>query len=578
VLPPFHLSARVCSTSKLRRVDPNRNSPPSPESAGGNNGGGNGNRNNTSRKQRVDDDGDQDDNDNDDNDSSDENGDGASLLRIANSKKLETEEGLEAGKGAFIAQSLGPGKELAISAPQSKKFTPPPQHISHQTPKRTPLLKSIWLAITRGVLKNSRNTKHLGLQGNRFTSGKQPLLLPPPSSPDSPINTRMLGMKRHFRGSRNARLVSAGAAATAVAVATHSSPGSLSVLERCTSALTHVTRGHNEQQNDGEDKGNKTPPQNPLQKGKIALLVKELRSLDRRGLTFKALELLRSNKDVNFTNSEDQRLKRAIEQRAEDCAAVLREVADDRGWAQAYNSEADQFQTLYKHEKGDPVHGIKMRAVFNASATSVLAVLREFDLTKTWNAHMKGAAQLGFPSPVSLQAYGAGFMPWGPFKTRDVLFNGFGVDALEDHGCIALIFQSTKNPLCALPSVSQRCVRADFRRSGVVLEPLPAAPGTESRVLASMVLYGDPKMNVPGWLAAFGLKVFAPTMKRDTDMLLDRMLKNPDSPYVMRQKQCPDLYEMLDRRVEEYLSYTSRAPPVVDGVFASGTSKSVEAY
>lgn len=101
-----------------------------------------------------------------------------------------------------------------------------------------------------------------------------------------------------------------------------------------------------------------------------------------------------------------------------------------------------------------------------------------------------------------------------------------------------------------------------------------------------MVLYGDPKMNVPGWLAGFGLKVdsfllnsgraqfacqqvFAPTMKRDTDALLERMLTTPDSPYVMRQKQCPELYEVLDRRVEEYLSYTSRAPPVVDGVFSS---------
>jgi len=300
----------------------------------------------------------------------------------------------------------------------------------------------------------------------------------------------------------------------------------------------------------------------PIQKGKTGWLAKEVRSLDRRGQVFKAKALLMAHKDINFTHPDDIKLREAVLQRAEDALAVMREIADDSSWVKSYDNKAEQFQTLYRHRQGEAVHGIKMRAVFNASATDVLAVLREFDLTKTWNGHMKGAAQLGFPSPVSVQAYGAGFMPWGPFKTRDVLFNGYGVDALDEHGCIALVFQSTKNPIGALPSISRHCVRADFRRSGVVIEPLPPVPGADTRVITSLVLNGDPKMKVPGWLASFGLKVFAPKVKRDTDELLAEM-KDPNCPYVLRQKQYPELYEMLDLRLQEYQSRSSRAFPSV---------------
>jgi len=269
-----------------------------------------------------------------------------------------------------------------------------------------------------------------------------------------------------------------------------------------------------------------------------------------------------ANKDINFTNPDDIRLKNAVLQRADDAQAIMREISDDSSWVKSYDNNEEQFETLYRHRQGEAVHGIKMRAVFNSSVTNVLAVLREFDLTQTWNGNMKGAAQLGFPSPVSVQAYGAGFMPWGPFKTRDVLFNGYGADALDEHGCVTLVFQSTKKAMCALPPISKHCVRADFRRSGVVLEPLPPIPGAKTRVLASLVLNGDPKMAVPGWLASFGLKVFAPKVKRDTDELLAEMQEDMSSPYVMRKKQYPELYAMLDDRCEEYLSRTSRAFPM----------------
>jgi len=69
-------------------------------------------------------------------------------------------------------------------------------------------------------------------------------------------------------------------------------------------------------------------------------------------------------------------------------------------------------------------------------------------------------------------------------------------------------------------------------------------------------------MAVPGWLASFGLKVFAPKVKRDTDELLAEMQEDMSSPYVMRKKQYPELYAMLDDRCEEYLSRTSRAFPM----------------
>jgi len=298
------------------------------------------------------------------------------------------------------------------------------------------------------------------------------------------------------------------------------------------------------------------------QNKKAAQLSKEVRALDQRGQVFKAKALLMANKDINFTNPDDIRLKNAVLQRADDAQAIMREISDDSSWVKSYDNNEEQFETLYRHRQGETVHGIKMRAVFNSSVTNVLAVLREFDLTQTWNGNMKGAAQLGFPSPVSVQAYGAGFMPWGPFKTRDVLFNGYGADALDEHGCVTLVFQSTKKAMCALPPISKHCVRADFRRSGVVLEPLPPIPGAKTRVLASLVLNGDPKMAVPGWLASFGLKVFAPKVKRDTDELLAEMQEDMSSPYVMRKKQYPELYAMLDDRCEEYLSRTSRAFPM----------------
>ncbi|GAB5353462.1 hypothetical protein AAMO2058_000038000 [Amorphochlora amoebiformis] len=303
----------------------------------------------------------------------------------------------------------------------------------------------------------------------------------------------------------------------------------------------------------------KLPKGRPLI-NKASRIAEEIYQLGERGQVLKAKALMEANSDLTFT-PEDQATVDEVLKRAEDVEAVLADTADDSGWIRSYDNAKERFKTFYKHESGETVHGIKMKAIFNASATSVLAVLREFDLTKTWNDHMKGAAQLGFPSAVSMQAYGAGFMPWGPFKVRDVLFIGHGVDALDEHGCIALVFQSSKSPLCALPPIARKCVRAEFLRSGVIIEPIQPLPGAPRRVIASMVLYGDPKMAVPGWLASFGLSVFAPTVKRQTDDLLMRMESNPESPYRKRQSQFPELYAMLDERVEDFLENSPLAPP-----------------
>lgn len=297
---------------------------------------------------------------------------------------------------------------------------------------------------------------------------------------------------------------------------------------------------------------------------KAGWLAKELKECDYRGYYLKGKALILANDDVSLVG-EDRLLADKILKCAKEAEDIMQIVADDSNWMEGYDNKQEQFITMYQHHKGSPVHAVKMKAVFNSSAASALSVLREFDLTGTWNDQMKGCAQLGFPSQMSVQAYGAGFMPWGPFKTRDVLFNGYGVDALDEHGCITLIFQSTKTPLCALPSISKKCVRAEFLRSGVILEPLPAVKGAEKRVLASLVLYGDPKMPVvPGWLAGFGLKVFAPMVKRKMDDLFVDIETNPASPYALRKKEYPKLYGMLDGRVEQHLSRSARAPPRIN--------------
>mmetsp|Transcript_21856 Transcript_21856/g.32567 ORF Transcript_21856/g.32567 Transcript_21856/m.32567 type:complete len:530 (+) Transcript_21856:1274-2863(+) len=280
--------------------------------------------------------------------------------------------------------------------------------------------------------------------------------------------------------------------------------------------------------------------------------MRELDRLCEKGRILKAKALYEKEMKTLTLSDEQKQHVFDVLKKAANTESLISTIRNDEGWSVTYDNSKEKFKTLYLHNSDETVHHIKMKAIFNASAIAVLSVLREFDLTKTWNAHMKGAAQLGFPNAVSLQAYGAGFMPWGPLKPRDVVFEGHGVDALDEHGCIVLAFESMENDPENVPSLTKKCVRAEFYSSGVMIEPLPSPSGT-NRVMASMILNGDPKLAVvPGWLVGFGLKVFAPMVKRQTDDLLIDIENNPNSPYKARQVSAPQLYAMLDERVELY--------------------------
>ena len=111
---------------------------------------------------------------------------------------------------------------------------------------------------------------------------------------------------------------------------------------------------------------------------------------------------------------------------------MMQDMADDEGWAVSYNNE---LRVLYKHTRSEPllsilsevaqrcihsahfwllltqaiiwnilraqtcdcladskVHSVKLEAEFEAPLWHVMALMVEFDLTKTWNAFMQVCA------------------------------------------------------------------------------------------------------------------------------------------------------------------------------------------
>jgi len=201
---------------------------------------------------------------------------------------------------------------------------------------------------------------------------------------------------------------------------------------------------------------------------------------------------------------------------------------------------------LYNHEPGCTVHSLKLEGAIPATLLHVLAVAREFDLVSTWVRFFSDTAVLDARSLLEVTVYAGLWVPY-PLTDRDFAVAVRGVDALDEHGCLLILFHSAEPGLETLPPAAAKRVRMLFRpRACLRLAPLPGG-GTRF----CMCVHVDPRMpgdiEPPALAVTWALRVLCPFIFSAACRVLER-LGGPGCAYTPRMAANEALYGLIRER------------------------------
>lgn len=152
-----------------------------------------------------------------------------------------------------------------------------------------------------------------------------------------------------------------------------------------------------------------------------------------------------------------------------------------------------------------------------------------------------------------------------PFKNRDVVIYGYGVDLIDDNKVMAVVrsyepknvdnwadntstFSNYEKVLRGgfnVPPETSKFVRADIKNGGFLLTPID-----ENTTNISFLFTIDPKMSyLPSSLVNWGMKFVASYALNSLRETANSVHK--DEEYINRMEVKADVYDYLKRRLEE---------------------------
>jgi hypothetical protein len=164
------------------------------------------------------------------------------------------------------------------------------------------------------------------------------------------------------------------------------------------------------------------------------------------------------------------------------------------------------------------------------------------------------------PSLLRVEVYAGLWVPY-PLTDRDFLVSVRGVDLLDEHGSLLVLFDSCVRPPDALPPGAATRVRMGWERASLRLTPLPcgATRGT-------LVAHVDPRMpgdiEPPAWAVSWALKVLCPFIFNAACRLVGG-IGAPGCRYAERMAANEELYGMVRAReaaLRERLPAAAAAP------------------
>lgn len=243
-----------------------------------------------------------------------------------------------------------------------------------------------------------------------------------------------------------------------------------------------------------------------------------------------------------------------LEKKAEVEEAV-RQSTSDVGYNVVLHTQ--NMEVLHQHQKGSTVHSIKTRAVFDFPLEEVLALVREFDLVKTWNSQLINSDILAEPSGVEMLVYAAIWLPW-PMSTRELVIQVVGSEVLDEYGAVAAAIKTVTElpPGCSPPPHKDSRQPISLEEgSAFLLQPLPPLePGGSARCVCTVTCHVDLHMPfVPDFVLNFLMRTFAPFMYEAGKKTLQATLGDPSSE--LTKRLCTrELYGLLRERCLRYLS------------------------
>ncbi len=149
------------------------------------------------------------------------------------------------------------------------------------------------------------------------------------------------------------------------------------------------------------------------------------------------------------------------------------------------------------------------------------------------------------PSLLAVTVYAGLWVPY-PLTDRDFLVAVRGVDALDEHGALLVVFGSAQREPDALPPGAAARVRMGWERASLRLTPLPGGA-----TLGTLVAHVDPRMpgdlEPPRWAVSWALRVLCPFIFAAACRLVQR-IGSPGCVYAQRMAANPALYGMVRER------------------------------
>jgi len=212
--------------------------------------------------------------------------------------------------------------------------------------------------------------------------------------------------------------------------------------------------------------------------------------------------------------------------------------------------ERDGLKTFYRHESSTPIHSIKLEGIVDSPIFNVLALINELDLYVNWcPPQLKEVKCNGTISRFKKFVYMRSQVPW-PLHHRDCCMYGYGVDLLEEKGCIVITVRScTENEQerHSHPSLPERHVRMDCKFGGTLLKPI-----STTRTHVTMLSNVDPKLGlVPYWILNF---VTHQLSYQFFQMLRKNSMKMEGTEYEKRIQDQPKVYGELKDRLFLYFN------------------------
>ena len=221
----------------------------------------------------------------------------------------------------------------------------------------------------------------------------------------------------------------------------------------------------------------------------------------------------------------------------------------------------DGLRLLYRHESGSSVHCFKGSCLLPCPVEQPLAMAREFDLVKTWNKYVTTSDILLTSCDVDVLAYASVWLPW-PMSERDVYIQAVGLDRLEEDGLVAVSFSSPDGNqlpegVPSPPGYDARVHISFVPGSCMIMMPVkPEVAGAPERTKVIVTALIETHISyVPEAVIHFILRVFAPFFYSSVLKTLESCFR-PGQDLGKRLGQRPQLYEMIEERVKEYLEGT----------------------